>query len=76
MFGKNDVWFWIIFSAIHILSSLALSTQIYYMGRFKIGESTHTLTSLGKRSQGCLPSSMNVELVIMVSELPAIIACL
>ncbi|NP_001152891.1 SID1 transmembrane family member 1 isoform 1 precursor [Mus musculus] len=36
VFGKNDVWFWIIFSAIHILSSLALSTQIYYMGRFKI----------------------------------------
>ncbi|KAM5281884.1 SID1 transmembrane family member 1 isoform 2-T2 [Ctenodactylus gundi] len=36
VFGKNDVWFWIIFSAIHILASLALSTQIYYMGRFKI----------------------------------------
>ncbi|XP_062934938.1 SID1 transmembrane family member 1 isoform X4 [Cynocephalus volans] len=36
VFGKNDVWFWVIFSAIHILSSLALSTQIYYMGRFKI----------------------------------------
>uniref|UniRef100_A0A8C5KEM2 SID1 transmembrane family, member 1 n=1 Tax=Jaculus jaculus TaxID=51337 RepID=A0A8C5KEM2_JACJA len=36
VFGKNDVWFWIIFSVIHILASLALSTQIYYMGRFKI----------------------------------------
>ncbi|XP_028608247.1 SID1 transmembrane family member 1 isoform X5 [Grammomys surdaster] len=36
VFGKNDVWFWILFSAIHILASLALSTQIYYMGRFKI----------------------------------------
>ncbi|XP_074157313.1 SID1 transmembrane family member 1 isoform X2 [Sminthopsis crassicaudata] len=36
LFGKNDMWFWIIFSAIHILASLALSTQIYYMGRFKI----------------------------------------
>ncbi|XP_040340466.1 SID1 transmembrane family member 1 isoform X3 [Herpailurus yagouaroundi] len=36
VFGKNDLWFWIIFSAIHILASLALSTQIYYMGRFKI----------------------------------------
>ncbi|XP_004414858.1 PREDICTED: SID1 transmembrane family member 1 isoform X2 [Odobenus rosmarus divergens] len=33
--GEN-VWFWVIFSAIHILASLALSTQIYYMGRFKI----------------------------------------
>ncbi|KAK2091942.1 SID1 transmembrane member 1 [Saguinus oedipus] len=38
VFGKNDVWFWVIFSAIHVLASLALSTQIYYMGRFKIGE--------------------------------------
>ncbi|XP_032262446.1 SID1 transmembrane family member 1 isoform X3 [Phoca vitulina] len=36
VFGKNDVWFWVIFSAIHVLASLALSTQIYYMGRFKI----------------------------------------
>ncbi|KAM4888673.1 SID1 transmembrane family member 1 isoform 3-T3 [Thomomys bottae] len=36
VFGKNDVWFWVIFSAIHILASLALSSQIYYMGRFKI----------------------------------------
>ncbi|XP_027724173.1 SID1 transmembrane family member 1 isoform X1 [Vombatus ursinus] len=38
LFGKNDVWFWVIFSAIHILASLALSTQIYYMGRFKIAD--------------------------------------
>ncbi|XP_074260467.1 SID1 transmembrane family member 1 isoform X2 [Saimiri boliviensis] len=36
VFGKNDVWFWVVFSAIHVLASLALSTQIYYMGRFKI----------------------------------------
>ncbi|NXA57074.1 SIDT1 protein, partial [Nothocercus julius] len=36
VFGKNDMWFWGIFSMIHILASLALSTQIYYMGRFKI----------------------------------------
>ncbi|KAM6224426.1 SID1 transmembrane family member 1 [Rhynchocyon petersi] len=36
VFGKNDLWFWVIFSAIHILASLALSSQIYYMGRFKI----------------------------------------
>uniref|UniRef100_A0A8C9PSM5 SID1 transmembrane family member 1 n=1 Tax=Spermophilus dauricus TaxID=99837 RepID=A0A8C9PSM5_SPEDA len=38
VFGKNDVWFWVILSAIHILASLALSTQIYYMGRFKIAD--------------------------------------
>ncbi|POI21473.1 hypothetical protein CIB84_014780, partial [Bambusicola thoracicus] len=36
VFGKNDVWFWVIFSLIHVLASLALSTQIYYMGRFKM----------------------------------------
>ncbi|XP_046515866.1 SID1 transmembrane family member 1 isoform X1 [Equus quagga] len=36
--GKNETWFWVIFSAIHILASLALSTQIYYMGRFKIAD--------------------------------------
>ncbi|NWJ06388.1 SIDT1 protein, partial [Crypturellus undulatus] len=36
VFGKNDMWFWDIFSMIHVLASLALSTQIYYMGRFKI----------------------------------------
>lgn len=38
VFGKNDIWFWVIFSIIHVLASLALSTQIYYMGRFKIGK--------------------------------------
>ncbi|XP_077637372.1 SID1 transmembrane family member 1 isoform X3 [Lonchura striata] len=38
VFGKNDMWFWVIFSLIHVLASLALSTQIYYMGRFKIDD--------------------------------------
>ncbi|XP_061494175.1 SID1 transmembrane family member 1 isoform X1 [Rhineura floridana] len=36
VFGKNAVWFWILFSVIHVVASLGLSTQIYYMGRFKI----------------------------------------
>uniref|UniRef100_A0A8D0GJ83 SID1 transmembrane family member 1 n=1 Tax=Sphenodon punctatus TaxID=8508 RepID=A0A8D0GJ83_SPHPU len=36
VFGKNQMWFWVIFSVIHVVASLALSTQIYYMGRFKI----------------------------------------
>nr|XP_015197233.1 PREDICTED: SID1 transmembrane family member 1 isoform X1 [Lepisosteus oculatus] len=36
IFGKNAEWFWILFSIIHVSASLALSTQIYYMGRFKI----------------------------------------
>ncbi|XP_045758842.1 SID1 transmembrane family member 1 [Mirounga angustirostris] len=43
VFGKNDVWFWVIFSVIHVLASLALSTQIYYMGRFKIDVSDSDL---------------------------------
>ncbi|XP_025910110.1 SID1 transmembrane family member 1 [Nothoprocta perdicaria] len=38
VFGKNDMWFWDIFSMIHVLASLALSTHIYYMGRFKIDD--------------------------------------
>ncbi|XP_053153719.1 SID1 transmembrane family member 1 isoform X2 [Hemicordylus capensis] len=36
VFGKNAVWFWVLFSVIHVIASLGLSTQIYYMGRFKI----------------------------------------
>uniref|UniRef100_A0A670JQC6 SID1 transmembrane family member 1 n=1 Tax=Podarcis muralis TaxID=64176 RepID=A0A670JQC6_PODMU len=36
VFGKNALWFWILFSVIHVVASLGLSTQIYYMGRFKI----------------------------------------
>uniref|UniRef100_A0A8C5TLT1 SID1 transmembrane family member 1 n=1 Tax=Malurus cyaneus samueli TaxID=2593467 RepID=A0A8C5TLT1_9PASS len=43
VFGKNDMWFWVVFSMIHVLASLALSTQIYYMGRFKIGDATDDL---------------------------------
>ncbi|XP_062474468.1 SID1 transmembrane family member 1 isoform X7 [Pezoporus occidentalis] len=43
VFGKNDIWFWVIFSIIHVLASLALSTQIYYMGRFKIDGSESDL---------------------------------
>ncbi|XP_038201158.1 LOW QUALITY PROTEIN: SID1 transmembrane family member 1 [Arvicola amphibius] len=37
VFGKkNDFWFGPFFSVVHISASLALSMQIYYMGRFKI----------------------------------------
>ncbi|XP_078512031.1 SID1 transmembrane family member 1 [Lissotriton helveticus] len=36
VFGKDNVWFWVIFTVIHVMASLALSTHIYYMGRFKI----------------------------------------
>ena len=30
--------FWIIFSVMHIMATLLLSTQLYYMGRWKLGE--------------------------------------
>uniref|UniRef100_A0A672M9N4 SID1 transmembrane family member 2 n=1 Tax=Sinocyclocheilus grahami TaxID=75366 RepID=A0A672M9N4_SINGR len=33
VFGKGNTAFWIIFSVIHILATLLLSTQLYYMGR-------------------------------------------
>ncbi|XP_068127008.1 SID1 transmembrane family member 1 isoform X2 [Hyperolius riggenbachi] len=36
VFGKDNWWFWVIFSIIHVVGTLALSTHIYYMGRFKI----------------------------------------
>lgn len=32
--------FWIVFSVIHILATLLLSTQLYYMGRWRFGEDT------------------------------------
>uniref|UniRef100_A0A8C4DJE6 SID1 transmembrane family member 2 n=1 Tax=Dicentrarchus labrax TaxID=13489 RepID=A0A8C4DJE6_DICLA len=36
VFGKGNTVFWIIFSVIHILSTLLLSTQLYYMGRWRL----------------------------------------
>lgn len=39
VFGKGNTAFWIVFSVIHIISTLLLSTQLYYMGRWKLGES-------------------------------------
>lgn len=38
VFGKGNTAFWIVFSVIHIISTLLLSTQLYYMGRWKLGE--------------------------------------
>ncbi|TNN01347.1 hypothetical protein fugu_010729 [Takifugu bimaculatus] len=37
VFGKGNMVFWIVFSVIHILATLLLSTQLYYMGRWKLG---------------------------------------
>ncbi|XP_034724000.1 SID1 transmembrane family member 2 isoform X2 [Etheostoma cragini] len=36
VFGKGNTVFWIIFSVIHILSTMLLSTQLYYMGRWRL----------------------------------------
>ncbi|XP_053308612.1 SID1 transmembrane family member 2 isoform X2 [Spea bombifrons] len=36
VFGKGNTIFWIIFSVIHILFTLLLSTQLYYMGRWRL----------------------------------------
>uniref|UniRef100_A0A4W6DS14 SID1 transmembrane family member 2 n=1 Tax=Lates calcarifer TaxID=8187 RepID=A0A4W6DS14_LATCA len=35
VFGKGNTVFWIVFSVIHILATLLLSTQLYYMGRWR-----------------------------------------
>ncbi|XP_040836403.1 SID1 transmembrane family member 1 isoform X4 [Ochotona curzoniae] len=58
VFGKNDVWFWVIFSAIHVLASLALSTQIYYMGRFKIDVSDTDLGLFRRAALVCYTDCM------------------
>ncbi|KAM7413539.1 hypothetical protein PAMA_020762 [Pampus argenteus] len=36
VFGRGNTVFWIIFSVIHILATLLLSTQLYYMGRWRL----------------------------------------
>lgn len=38
VFGKGNLVFWIVFSVIHILATLFLSTQLYYMGRWRLGK--------------------------------------
>lgn len=40
VFGKGNMVFWIVFSVIHILATLLLSTQLYYMGRWRLGKIT------------------------------------
>ncbi|XP_068274367.1 SID1 transmembrane family member 2 isoform X1 [Nyctibius grandis] len=36
VFGKGNTAFWIVFSVMHIVATLLLSTQLYYMGRWKL----------------------------------------
>uniref|UniRef100_A0A671T395 SID1 transmembrane family member 2-like n=1 Tax=Sinocyclocheilus anshuiensis TaxID=1608454 RepID=A0A671T395_9TELE len=43
VFGKGNTAFWIVFSVIHILATLLLSTQLYYMGRWRLGEAAYGL---------------------------------
>lgn len=46
VFGKGNTAFWIVFSVIHILATLLLSTQLYYMGRWRLGKVTATKTGV------------------------------
>ncbi|NXN69616.1 SIDT2 protein, partial [Himantopus himantopus] len=55
VFGKGNTAFWIVFSVIHIVATLLLSTQLYYMGRWKLGEPGGTAASgagVGRHSGG------------------------
>ncbi|XP_074832973.1 SID1 transmembrane family member 2 isoform X2 [Carettochelys insculpta] len=36
VFGKGNLLFWVVFSVLHIGATLLLSTQLYYMGRWKL----------------------------------------
>ncbi|XP_058269818.1 SID1 transmembrane family member 2 isoform X2 [Hemibagrus wyckioides] len=36
VFGKGNTAFWIVFSVLHILFTMLLSTQLYYMGRWRL----------------------------------------
>ncbi|KAL4647297.1 SID1 transmembrane family member 2 isoform X6 [Arapaima gigas] len=36
VFGKGNTVFWIVFSVIHIMATLLLSIQLYYMGRWRL----------------------------------------
>ncbi|KAM6312499.1 SID1 transmembrane family member 2 isoform 1-T1 [Podargus strigoides] len=52
VFGKGNTAFWIVFSVIHIVATLLLSTQLYYMGRWKLGEAGGTTGGGGTVRQG------------------------
>ncbi|ELK11883.1 SID1 transmembrane family member 2 [Pteropus alecto] len=47
VFGKGNTAFWIIFSVIHIIATLLLSIQLYYMGRWKLGPGSSAGTGWG-----------------------------
>lgn len=51
VFGKGNTAFWIVFSVIHILATLLLSTQLYYMGRWKLGERAQSAGQPGSQER-------------------------
>ncbi|NXF33246.1 SIDT2 protein, partial [Nyctibius bracteatus] len=58
VFGKGNTAFWIVFSVMHIVATLLLSTQLYYMGRWKLGEAGGTAVGgAARRPPGCDLSS-------------------
>ncbi|NWQ98291.1 SIDT2 protein, partial [Burhinus bistriatus] len=58
VFGKGNTAFWIVFSVIHIVATLLLSTQLYYMGRWKLGEPGGTTASgAGRGWRGSPPGT-------------------
>uniref|UniRef100_A0A4W4ERG1 SID1 transmembrane family, member 2 n=1 Tax=Electrophorus electricus TaxID=8005 RepID=A0A4W4ERG1_ELEEL len=36
VFGKGNTAFWVVFSVIHIVATMLLSTQLYYVGRWRL----------------------------------------
>lgn len=54
VFGKGNTAFWIVFSVIHIVATLLLSIQLYYMGRWKLGEGR---VGRGLQGEGLWPGS-------------------
>lgn len=53
VFGKGNLVFWIVFSVIHILATLLLSTQLYYMGRWRLGEASSCRRDVCKMAAIC-----------------------
>lgn len=52
LFGRGNTVFWIVFSVIHILATLLLSTQLYYMGRWRLGKTPQEPNTCTPHIQG------------------------
>lgn len=62
VFGKGNTVFWIVFSVIHILATLLLSTQLYYMGRWRLGK----ITARNMKSPVLSPWNHNGSILVAV----------